>query len=130
MCLPPHSPLQIYIEYSNEVWNGLFPQAAYASAQGLRLGLSTSSTTARYRFYSQRSVEIFSIWKSVFVDSSVKLNNVLSTQTTVSSVTQEILSWKNAYQQASFLGVAPYFDCNGLGSSSKAATTADRKSVV
>lgn len=45
----------IYLEYSNEVWNGLFPQGTYAQEQGLLLKLSTNPFTAQIRFYSQCS---------------------------------------------------------------------------
>ncbi len=32
--------LTVYLEYSNEVWNGLFGQGVYAAAQGRALGLT------------------------------------------------------------------------------------------
>jgi hypothetical protein len=116
--------VDIYIEYSNEVWNGLFSQATYATEQGKLRGLSSDQYLARYRFYSERSVEIFTIFKSVFINSKTKVHYVLSSWTISTSATKEIISWKNAYLHATVVGVAPYFDCGGLGSPQNAAHTA------
>jgi hypothetical protein len=41
----------IYIEYSNEVWNGFFDQGKYAAAQATSLGLANS-----HKFYARRSL--------------------------------------------------------------------------
>lgn len=116
--------MQIYIEYSNEVWNGLFAQSKYAEQEGLRLNFSTVGSLAKYRFYAYRSVEIFKIWEDVFSPTGVKINKVLSTWTISPSATQEILSFQNASQHATFVGVGPYFDCDGIASPSKAGFTA------
>lgn len=35
--------LTVYVEYSNEVWNGLFAQGIYSQAQGAAFGLSAAS---------------------------------------------------------------------------------------
>lgn len=99
-------------------------QGAYAQTEGLALGLSTEKYTAQYRFYAKRSVEIFNIWKATFAGTNVKVNYVLSAFTASPWATSKMLSWNNAYQSATYLGVAPYFDCGGLGSPSKAAKTA------
>jgi len=116
--------VKVYVEYSNEVWNCLFSQCKYAQDQGYILGLASNNGTAGHRFYSQRSVEIFAIWKDVFKDSPIQLKFVLSTQVVSPSITNEILSWKNASEHADFVGVGAYFDCGGLGSSSNAPITA------
>ncbi len=102
----------------------MFSQGVYAQTQGLALGISTDKYTAQYRYYAKRSVEIFNIWKSAFADTDVKVNYILSAFTASPSATSKILSWNNAYQSATYLAIAPYFDCGGLGSSSKAALTA------
>ena len=106
------------------MWNLLFSQGAYAQKQGLALGLSTNAYTAQYRFYSQRSVEIFNIFKTLFTTTGQvnRLVNVLSTFTISPSATRTILSWKNASKYAHVVGVAPYFDCNSLGNDAAAAS--------
>ena len=115
----------IYLEYSNEVWNGLFPQGTYAQKQGLLLKLSTDPFTAQIRFYSERAVQIFTIWKNVFraVSPSVKVNYVMSVFTASPFWSEKMLTWKKAYLNVTAVGVAPYFDC-GVGSASDAPLTA------
>jgi hypothetical protein len=46
-----------YFEYSNEVWNGIFKQTAYAENQGAARGFDTDSdtTVGMLRFYSVQS---------------------------------------------------------------------------
>ena len=116
----------IYVEYSNEVWNGLFPQGTYAQTQGLQLKLSTDPFAAQIRFYSQRAVKIFSIWKSVYnaaATPTVKVNYVMSVFTASPHWSEAMLTWKKAYQNVTVVGVAPYFDCN-VGSAKTAPNTA------
>ncbi len=69
--------LKVYVEYSNEVWNNGFAGHSYTTSEGKKLGLDEvpeefigsnrdENYFARLRFYSQRSVEIFKIWKKEF----------------------------------------------------------------
>ena len=57
--------LEVYVEYSNEVWNGVFGQFHHAQKEGLRLGFSANPFEACLRFYSQRTSQILSIWEEV-----------------------------------------------------------------
>jgi hypothetical protein len=57
--------LQVYVEYSNEVWNGGFEQYEYARIQGEAQSLGTDRDAVD-RFYIRRSVEIFGIFETVF----------------------------------------------------------------
>ena len=52
--------LKAYVEYSNEVWNWIYPATHFADAEGKRLKLGDP---AFGRYYSQRSVEVFRIWE-------------------------------------------------------------------
>lgn len=108
--------LHIYIEYSNEVWNGSFPAAGYAEARGLELGLSENAYEAHLRFYSQRSVEIFALWEVVFAGQEDRLVRVISGQHVNSWAADQILDWQNAYEHADCYAVAPYFG-GGIGNS-------------
>ena len=45
--------LKLYIEYSNECWNGMFAQARYCRDKGKELGLSTNDFQAQLRYYSK-----------------------------------------------------------------------------
>ncbi len=108
---------KVYVEYSNEVWNGQFSQAQYAQQQGLALGLSSNAFQAQLRFYSKRSVEVFNIWKAVFGTQSGRVVGVLAGQASNPWTGQVIMDWQNAYQSADAYAVAPYFG-GSLGSAS------------
>jgi hypothetical protein len=60
--------LKIYVEYSNEVWNGMFEQHRYAErrAKEMSLGAAERPWEGACMFYAQRSVEMFKIWQEVF----------------------------------------------------------------
>ncbi len=45
--------LKVYIEYSNECWNGIFAQARYCRDQGKKLGLSDNDYQAVVEFLKQ-----------------------------------------------------------------------------
>lgn len=115
---------RVYIEYSNEVWNGSFEQTVYARDTGVALGLHTNSTTAGRRFTAKRSAEIFRIFEEEFGAQSNRVVKVIAAHAANAGVATEILS---TFQQASVNGVpvnpwgvtasvlaiAPYFG-NGL----------------
>lgn len=106
--------LKVYIEYSNEVWNGQFTQAAYAEQQGLALGLSTNNFEAQLRYYSQRSVKVFNIFSNVFAGDTARLVRVLATQAGNSWTATQVAGWQNAYLSADAVAIAPYF-CGNAG---------------
>jgi hypothetical protein len=106
--------LKAYVEYSNEVWNSLYPQYGYARDEGLRLQLSQESRQASLRYYSQKSVEIFKIWKNVLGPDRVV--GVLASQSTQPALGLEVMSWKEAYLSADVYATAPYI--SGAGGSS------------
>jgi hypothetical protein len=102
------SSSEIYIEYSNEVWNNIFEQHRYTANMGRKMGLSDNDFQAYARFYSQRSIEIFMIWKEIFGDSP-RLKFILAGQVGNNWLAEEILNWKGAHTIADAYAVAPYF---------------------
>lgn len=105
--------LKVYIEYSNEVWNSLFPAQKYAERMGIKLGLAKNNNLATTRFYSHRSLEIFEIWKRVF-GGTERLVRVLASQSHMPARGREILRWENAYKKADAFAIAPYFSARSL----------------
>ncbi len=55
-----HPSLNVYVESSNEVWNGIFPQQAWNAAQASALGINEHENHAR------RTVELAQIFEGVF----------------------------------------------------------------
>jgi hypothetical protein len=98
----------IYIEHSNEVWNGIFQQADYARQKGLSLKLSTNDFEAQMRYHSQRSVECFNLWTD-HVKPTRKIVRVMGGFVAIPWASQTQLSWKDAYKSTDALAIAPYF---------------------
>ena len=101
--------LKIYIEYSNEVWNGQFKQSHYAGEQGVQRGLGPKERPweAGWHFTAVRSMEMFKIWEEVF-GGHERFVRVLPSQAGVASVSEGVLGFRDAAQHADALAVAPY----------------------
>lgn len=70
--------LNVYAEYSNEVWNWQFGQARWANEQAIaRWG----AEGAWLQFYAMRASQFAQIWSKVFADTPDRLTNVITTQT-------------------------------------------------
>ncbi len=111
--------LKAYVEYSNEVWNWIYPSTHYADEEGKRLNLGNP---AWGRYYSQRSVEVFRIWEEEL--GRERLVRVLASQFVNSWLTEQVLTWQDAYKHADALAVAPYFG-HEFGSAEMAPSVAD-----
>ncbi len=109
VCDPLDSSLKVYIEYSNECWNGIFSQAQYCEQEGVALYPEYEDTPweAAPLFYSERSVEIFQIFEEVFGGVN-RLQRVMAWQVgSHRGIT--ILDHQNAYEYSDYLAIAPYF---------------------
>jgi hypothetical protein len=100
--------LKVYVEHSNEVWNGQFAQARYALQRGRALGLSNNDYQAQLFYHAKRSVEIFRIWEEVF-GGSERLVRVLASQSANPWVSEQVLRFGDAAAHADALAIAPYF---------------------
>jgi hypothetical protein len=99
---------RIYVELSNEVWNGTFDQSAYAIEQGTRRGLGSDPFESGMRWYSERAVEVFRIFEDVF-GGKERLVRVLASQAANPWVSNTIVEHRRAYEAADALAIAPYF---------------------
>ncbi|MEK6677511.1 MAG: hypothetical protein AABZ47_17895, partial [Planctomycetota bacterium] len=118
---------KVYVEYSNELWNGMFEQTTYVRDQGLALGLGPDSTLAGRRYVAKRSAEIFKIFEDEFGVDRTRVVKVLAGQAASANVASQLI---DAFRQPSINGVpinplnvdfdalaiAPYFG-NGLADS-------------
>jgi len=100
--------LRVFVEYSNECWNGQFKQAGYCRERGKNLDLSKNDYEAQLRYYSQRSVEMFTIWEEVFGGRD-RLVRVLAAQSANPWTGSAILDWRQAGKKADAIAIAPYF---------------------
>jgi hypothetical protein len=74
----------------------------------MALALDSNADRAGYRYYAQRSVEIFKLWEDVF-GGKQRLVRILSGWTVNPQVTETVLSHKDAYKQVDAFAIAPYF---------------------
>ncbi len=77
--------ITVYIEYSNEVWNWIFPQAHWVTDNG-------PQNISYPRRYVERSLHAFDIWMNVWGNQNTRLHRVLGTQNGYDWVTEEILA--------------------------------------
>jgi hypothetical protein len=100
--------LKAYVEFSNEVWNGIFAQSGWARDQGLAAGLSGDDYQAQLFFYSRRAVQVHGLFEEAF-GSADRLVRVMATQAANAWVSEQVLSFEDAYLGCDALAVAPYF---------------------
>lgn len=74
--------LPVFLEYSNEIWNGAFTQGDYVQAQGVaEFSLQPGSGfTKRMNWHGKRSAEICDIWKGVFGANASRVVCVIASQ--------------------------------------------------
>jgi hypothetical protein len=108
------SDLDVYIEYSNEVWNGGFEQYEYARSQGDAAGLGTDRDAAD-RFYIRRSVAIFALIEEAFAQTGrAGLVRVIASQNSPYWALR-MMDWEDpatgrlGIEDADYWAVAPYF---------------------
>lgn len=117
---------RVYIEYSNELWNGIFAQSKWVSEQGCRTGLnklgryagSCDDDGARYwagvKFNARRSGQIFQIFDKVFAGEPQRLIRVLAGQAQNEHLNEVLLesfaddAINPARNSADVLAIAPY----------------------
>jgi len=103
--------LKVYVEYSNEVWNGMFEQHRYAEEQGKRLGLGPKERPweGAAMFHARRSVEIFNLWEQVFGGRD-RLVRVIAWQAAGGSYWTDnmLLGQQGTAKHCDALAIAPY----------------------
>jgi len=103
--------LHVYIEYSNEVWNGIFAQHRYAEEQAKKIGLGPKERPweGAAMFYARRSVEIFAIWERVFGGHS-RLVRVIAWQAASGAYWTDnmLLAQADTARHCDALAIAPY----------------------
>ena len=73
---------KVYIEFSNEVWNGEYPQYAYAELQGKAMWPNAGAPPFAYNrsWYGMRVAQTCDIWKSVWGADYSRVHCVLGAQ--------------------------------------------------
>jgi hypothetical protein len=111
---------KIYIEFSNEVWNGIYPQYQYAIAQGQALWPNAGVSSFNYNrnWFGMRTAQMCDIWKSVWGADSSRVVCVLGAQIGNSGTATQALDcplWTGngnapcSNHNINAIAVAPYF---------------------
>jgi hypothetical protein len=77
-CEPLHDTLKLYLEYSNETWNGGFSQCGYCRTEGQALSLRSDATQAGYAFHGWAATRMFAAAEMVFGAHSSRTVNVIA----------------------------------------------------
>ena len=101
------SEKQIYLEYSNEIWNFSFEQNRRAAQKGRALGMAETDWEAAWFYTARRSIEIFTIFEDVFGGAD-RLIRLLPSQAANPYVSEQILKFEDAWKHADALAIAPY----------------------
>ncbi len=100
--------LKAYIEYTNETWNTVFMQTHYTKQMGTKLMLDKDPNQAGYKYYSQRSVEVFKIFERA-IRNPRRLVRVMGAWSANRYMTPVVMEHKNAFQHVDAMAIAPYF---------------------
>jgi hypothetical protein len=125
--------LIIHLEYSNEVWNGMFEQARWAEQQAREraVGPPDRPWEGRAQIYVQRSIEVFKIWEDVF-GGTERLVRHLAWQAGGGTYWSDGMVLKHAPPgSVDALSIAPYISMNIPQTSPNAdALTADKVAAM
>ncbi len=101
---------RVYLEYSNEVWNGMFEQAQHARRMGQALHLAGEDQVAlgSVRFYARRSMEVFAAFDEGFGDRD-RVVHVIGAHSGNDFESTEMLAVDGLAEAADALAIAPYF---------------------
>lgn len=121
--------LDVYIEFSNEIWNSNFEQSQWVEAQGKQdlPDVGGSDYANRLDWYSQRTTEMTQIWEQVFDLEQDRVIGILSAQATNPWTGRRVLEYQWASDSQTHqdygidaIAIAPYFG-NYLGSAANVA---------
>ena len=110
--------LQIYLEYSNEVWNRDFDQGWWVEERGIEeyADSNVGDFGKRIDWYSQRTTEITGIWDEVFDEDKERVIGVISGQAANRWTARRALQYNWAEEPLSSaeygidaISFAPYF---------------------
>lgn len=107
--------LKVYVEYSNEVWNGMFESQRYAQrkAKELNLGPADRPWEGACLYYGRRSLEMFKIWRDVFGDQGNRVVRTLAWQAAADRYWLDGMLLANVdTKNVDALSIAPYMSMN------------------
>nr|KAG5710339.1 hypothetical protein BaRGS_009055 [Batillaria attramentaria] len=103
----------VYVEYSNEVWNGIFRQTRYTQEQGKHLFPNDPGFKQGMKYFNKRATEVANIWTQAWGSQKSRITNVYAWQTGYQDYYRQALedlgNRKSSFQA---LAITGYFDCD------------------
>jgi hypothetical protein len=103
---------KVYVEVSNEVWNGAYPVYAQACAEAKSEGLPGADAPGlgcAPERYTERVRQVMTIWTNVFSGQMNRLVRVFAWQHVQPYWSDKLLAYQSTYQYVDALATAPYF---------------------
>lgn len=107
---------RVYVELSNETWNGSFEQSRWVSAQGRAMFPAISSYLQNRTWYGMRTAQMCDIWASVWGKDHSRVVCVLATQASFLATAVDALNcsaWSAgapcSKHNIGAVAIAPYF---------------------
>ncbi len=97
--------LKVYVELSNELWNGQFEQA-----RDIQLAAKTAKQNLS-DLVAQRSLHIFKLWEAA-MGGKDRLVRVMPSQAANPSFSEALLKSGDAFKNTDVLAIAPYLSLN------------------
>ena len=118
--------LKVYVEYSNEVWNGMFKQTKENTEKAVELNIGDPAMPweGNALLYTQRTVEIGKVWHDVFEDDS-RVIRVLAWQCMPYWFEHILLPHNEAFKHIDAIAIAPYINLAVYPSGSENTPNAD-----
>ncbi|UXI70148.1 hypothetical protein [Tahibacter amnicola] len=108
--------LNVYVEYSNEIWNRIFTQGTYVRDHGVGLFGAADEWESRFTWHGMRSAQMCDIWKAAFGDQADRVVCVLggwASNAYMSRVAAECTLWTDGRpcrgHGLTAMAIAPYF---------------------
>jgi hypothetical protein len=104
---------KVYVELSNEVWNGGYPVYAQACNEAKSEGLLASDGSGQPgcagERYAEKTQQVMTIWSNVFAGQTSRLVRVFAWQHVNPYWSDKLLAYKDTYKYVDALATAPYF---------------------
>lgn len=113
---------RVWIERSNEVWNGMFPQADHARRAGVARRRAQDPFEAQLREHAAQSAALFAPWERAFARTPHRLVRVLASMAANPWVSAVMLQDQDLLRHVDVLAIAPYIG-GRLGAPERAAAT-------
>lgn len=100
--------LPVYVEYSNEIWNGGFAQSDWVLTSAKKLGFpGDNDSQKRAHLYSRTVVEMIKEFKDAL--GSDRVIGVMASQAANAGLSRRLLEYQGAHEVVDALAIAPYF---------------------